>query len=337
MLEQWRARMARMEIAPCRPPIWARGGHAQTILGSYLPFPAMPRGGNAVRIALPDGDQLAGLVYEGREPVVVYLFHGLSGSNQATYIRIAAHMAHARGYHIVAVNHRGCGDGVGLALGPYHSGRAEDLAEVIAWGRQRYPGLFHVAVGVSLSGNALLLLAADVRGHVPPDLAIAVNAPIQLGHAARALTHGLCKLYDLRFSVRCRQAVEQRNAAGLKPPIKVPHGCSLYDFDNYYTAPAGGFADREDYYRSCSAAAYAAQVRIPTVVLTTRDDPMVDSGHYAQAPWSAWAHLHLEDHGGHLGYLDAQAPRRRWLTGFLDTAIAASREVLAPAPGSSPL
>ncbi len=334
MLEQWRARMARMEIAPCRPPFWARGGHSQTILGSYLPFPAMPPGATPVQIALPDGDRLTALVYQGQVPVVLYLFHGLSGSNQATYIRIATHMGLARGYHIVAVNHRGCGDGAGLALGPYHSGRAEDLAAAIAWGRQRYPDLFHVAVGVSLSGNALLLLAADERGHVPPDLAIAVNAPIRLGHAARALTHGLCKLYDLRFSVRCREAVEQRNAAGLTPPIRVPRFCSLMDFDNYYTAPAGGFADREDYYATCSAAAYTARIRMPTVVLTTRDDPMVDVAHYLAAPWPDWVHLRLEDHGGHLGYLDHQAPRRRWLSGFLDATIAASREVLAPGLGS---
>lgn len=331
MHQRWRAHMARLKLAPCTPPFWAQSGHLQTILGSYLPFAAMPPGGETVRIPLPDGDQLTGLVHTGTEPVVVYLFHGLSGSNQATYIRIGSQMASARGYHIIAANHRGCGDGVGLALGPYHSGRAEDLAEVIAWGRRRYPDFFHVAIGVSLSGNALLLLAADERGHVPPDLAIAINAPIQLEHSARAIKRGFSKLYDLRFSVRCRQAVEERNAAGLTPPIRVPRFCSLHDFDNFYTAPAGGFADREDYYRTCSAAAYVDRIRIPTVVLTSRDDPMVDYRDYLKAPFSPWVHLHLEDHGGHLGYLDRDKKHRRWLSCFLDSTLSAAREVLDPA------
>ncbi len=331
ILQRWRSHMAKLKLEPCNPPFWARSSHLQTILGSYLPYPAMPAGGETVRIPLPDGDQLTGLVHSGTEPVVVYLFHGLCGSNQATYIRIAAHMARARGYHVIAANHRGCGDGVGLALGPYHSGRAEDLAEVIAWGRHRYPKYFHVAIGVSLSGNALLLLAADVRGHVPPDLAIAVNAPIKLEDSAIALKRGISKLYDLRFSVRCRQAVEERNAAGLTPPIATPRFCSLHDFDNYYTAPAGGFADREDYYHTCSAAVYVDRIRIPTVVLTSCDDPLIDYRDYLKAPFSPWAHLHLEDHGGHLGYLDRGKGNLRWLRYFLDTTISAAREVLDPA------
>lgn len=328
MLKIWRERMAQLKLTPCAPPPWARGGHAQTIFGSYLPSTPLPPGSEPVRITLPDGDVLTGISYRGIHPLVVYLFHGLSGSTDATYMRIAANMAVKRGYHVVAINHRGCGSGVGLALGPYHSGRAEDLAEVIRWGRAQHPDKLHVAVGVSLSGNALLLLAAHERGKVAPDLAISVNAPINLQKSALAIKRGLAKLYDLRFSIRCRQAVTQRMAAGLKPGYHVPRFCSLHDFDNYYTAPAGGFRDREDYYQTCSAQQFLSRISVPTIALSSLDDPMVDYRDYQQTPRSEHVHLHLEKHGGHLGYLDNSYPNRRWLAYFLDQVIAASAEVL---------
>src|SRR5690606_22088653 len=113
-------------------------------------------------------------------------------------------------------NHRGCGEGAGLATGPYHSGRAEDISSVIAYGRELFPDAKHIAIGVSLSANALLLLAAGQRASIKPDLAIAINAPIDLEKSAINLKSGLNRIYDLHFLKSLKKYLMKNNNENLK-------------------------------------------------------------------------------------------------------------------------
>jgi len=324
----WKQRMARMELAPCRQPFWARGGHPQTIIAHLLPSPSPQITGQQHIIPLPDGDQLTASYYVGHsDEVMLYLFHGLGGHIDSDYIRRMTRIGLERGYHVMAVNHRGCGSGDGLAVHPYHSGRAEDLSAVIQYGRDKHPQKRHIAIGFSLSGNALLLLQAGYRGQVQPDLGISVNAPIRLDKAALAIKTGLNRIYDLRFVRKCQKAVRDRYEKGLiQTQYKFPIFNTLYGFDQIYTAPAGGFKDRYHYYDSCSAAPYLEKIKSPTVVLTSRDDPMVDVKNYETAKYAPDVWLHIEKHGGHMGYLtNEQTPLggNRWLDYALDGFIKA--------------
>ena len=303
-IDAWKQSLRADPPMACRPPIWARSGHSHTLIAHLLPSPSPPGSGRHQRIALPDGDHLAAVYHPGSRPVLLYLFHGLGGSTASNYMHRIMTLAASRGFHTLAVNHRGCGFGEGLAAGPYHSGRSDDLGAAVAHGRRLHPEKIHIAIGFSLSGNALLLLAAEGESPRRPDLALAVNAPIALEQAARSLKHGFSRLYDWRFLLRCRQAVRSRYKHGLiKTRYRIPLFTTLHDFDNIYTAPAGGFRDREDYYQTCSAKFKLARAGIPTILLTSKDDPMVDYRAYLAAELSPFVHLHLEDRGGHMGYL----------------------------------
>ena len=273
--------------------------------------------GERVEVPLPDGDKLVGRYFKGEATKVVYLFHGLGGDRGGDYMQRTARLCRQLGYHVYTINHRGCGDGAGLAVHPYHSGRSEDLSEVIALGRRRHPAMRHAAVGFSLSGNALLLLLSGARGGTLPDCAIAVNAPIDLGRCALRLKEGFNRIYDLRFVALCAAAIRARRRAGLvREEYRVPPLATLYDFDDLYTAPAGGFKDREDYYRSCSTKDRLASIRTPTVIITAKDDPFVSFEDYASAALGPSVHLHAENVGGHMGYLSAKKTplgNKRWL------------------------
>src|SRR5262249_44632192 len=152
-------------IEPCVAPRWARGGHAQTIWGHVLPSKTASVSSERIEIAVSDGDRLVARYHApalcsrsgSRSGVLVSVFHGLSGDIDLDYMRRTTALALARGHAVLCVNHRGCGEGAELARRPYHSGRAEDLAAAIAWGRARHPDFRHGAVGFSLSANALLL------------------------------------------------------------------------------------------------------------------------------------------------------------------------------------
>ena len=301
---------------PCRAPWWAASGHLQTILGNYLPgpspaFPSVPFG-----IDLPDGDHLAGRHYPGETDVLMLVFHGLGGDDQAHYVRRTIALARSLGHHVWTVNHRGCGEGRGLAKRPYHSGSGDDLGSAFAAAREHHPGLRQLAVAYSLSANALLLnLGHGLRSPAAqPDAAITVNPPIDLSACSDEIHRGLNRLYELRFIHRCRKAIHQRVEDGLIADVyRTTPTMSLRAFDDAYTARAGGFRNAEDYYACCSARHHLAKITVPTVLLMAQDDPFIPWRHALESPRSPAVHLHLEPRGGHMGYLSRDLEGYRWL------------------------
>ena len=307
---------------PCRPPGWARSGHAQTVWASLLPargeHPSRRRDAERREIALEDGDRLVVHALAGTSGVRVHLFHGLASDADSETMRGAAAVLTARGHSVWAANHRGCGAGRGLAARPYHSGSSADLAAVLAASRAEAPELAHLALGFSLSGNALLLMAAE---HRAPWLCgfVAVNPPVDLARAARDVHRGACRLYELDFVRRLRRAVRERERDGLaRRRYRIPRAASLREFDELYTAPEGGFADAEDYYARCSAGPRLSEIATPGVILTAADDPFVDAKAYAAFALPSNVLLHVEPRGGHVGYLERVGlGARRWLAGAL--------------------
>ena len=240
-------------------------------------------------------------------------------------------LARKLGHHVWTVNHRGCGEGRGLAKKPYHSGSGDDLGAAFAAARTRHPHLRQLAVAYSLSANALLL---NLGGGLPetaaqPDAAIAVNPPIDLGACSDAIHRGLSRLYELRFIRRCRRAIQERVADGLIPAIyQTWPTMSLRQFDDAYTTKAGGFRDAEDYYARCSARSHLSKISVPTVILMAQDDPFIPWQHAAEAQPSPAVHLHLEARGGHMGYLSRDLPGHRWLPYAVEHY---ARQLLTPA------
>jgi predicted alpha/beta-fold hydrolase len=230
-------------------------------------------------------------------------------------------LAQKLGAHVYLTNHRGCGEGKGLASEPYHSGRSDDISAVIAEGRRRHPDHFHLAIGFSLSGNAVLLLAAGVRAQVLPDAVISVNAPIDLEKAALQLVSGFNRVYDRNFIGALRESVIHRMQNNMtSQKYAFPKRMTTYQFDEIYTGIEAGFGSRDNYYRTCSAAQYLPEVKIPTLVLTSTDDPFVDVSDFKAAKLSPKVQMHIEQYGGHLGYLHRGALSYggiRWLDYFL--------------------
>lgn len=321
MIEELKA--ARNKIAPCRPPLWASTGHLQTILGHFLPSPALIEKGQVLNVTLEKESEIIHTTYiKGRSKIVVYLFHGLGGSAEATYMQRTALIARGMDHHVFINNHRGCGDGIGLAAEPYHSGRAEDLSRVIAYGRKMFPDHSHIAIGFSLSANALLLLSAKVRAQVLPDLSICVNGPIHLDNASIKLTQGLNRIYDRRFLMELKTYVKINHPEAF---YRIRDAKILREFDELYTAPVGGFKNRADYYETCSAKSYLQNIEIPTVLISAEDDPFVSAQDYKNAHISSSIVMHLEKNGGHMGYLGRKGfGYERWLDKALKTYLEAA-------------
>lgn len=317
--------MQRLELISCEAPFWADSGHSQTLWGHFLKSPELENPGLNFEVDLPDGDRLFCFYHPGHTDTVVSLYHGLSGDMNADYMQRTAILCRQLGHTVVLVNHRGAGPGIKNARNPYHSGRAEDVSEVIKALRQKFPNKKQIAVGYSMSGGIVLCLGGGFRGEHKPDGIITVNAPLNLDRGARMLRTGFNRIYDVRFVYRLRQNVEMKYQEGLiQQRYEIPWWATLNDFDRIYTAPASGFKDRTEYYESCSAINYLHNIDVPTYMLTSADDPFVKVDDYKEVQWRSNMSLHVENRGGHMGYLAKRKTplgSTRWMDYYLHEAI----------------
>lgn len=314
--------MEGMSLEPFRPSPWIPGAHAQTVLGSLLPSRTPELGWELLDVSLADGDRLKVRMLTGDPSRVLHVFHGLGGSADAGYVRRLASRMHAKGWTVFAANHRGAGEGRGLAAGPYHSGATGDVAAVLTAGRQRFPQARHLAVGYSLSGNILLLLMGRPgAGEALPDAAVAVNPPCDLEACSHALLRGFSRVYDQRFVRILVDEIGARAASGRIPPVDFRGVKTLRDFDEAYTARAAGYRNRSHYYEACSCGPHLHAIQRPTVILTSEDDPIAPARELRRFHHSPALRLHIERYGGHMGYLARRgpgAPDGRWLESALE-------------------
>ena len=84
-------------------------------------------------------------------------------------------------------------------------------------------------------------------------------------------------------------------------------GMHLRKFEDAYTAPQAGFASAADFYARASSAALIPSISIPTRMLASRDDPLVDARASdllgASLPADHPVRLLVTRAGGHLGFI----------------------------------
>ncbi len=93
-----------------------------------------------------------------------------------------------------------------------------------------------------------------------------------------------------------RAGIARREFKGLR---------SVLELDDRFTAPSFGFGDAANYYRTQSAIAYLAGLRVPALLIQAKDDTFVPFAIYESAAVRAnpWIQLVATEHGGHLGFL----------------------------------
>jgi predicted alpha/beta-fold hydrolase len=313
----------RIRFPPFQPHPLLRGGHLQTLAGAWWP---LPRNAFSSRtklhwIDLPDGDRLAlhddmpGEWRAGDGAAV--LIHGLGGCHASGYmVRIAAKLQ-SRGLRTFRLDLRGCGAGQGHARLPYHAGRWEDIDAVVRFVADLCRGSEIRLAGFSLGGNLLLNWLG--RSGRFPNVArgIAVNPPIDLAACTQCIGRAARGLYDRHFTRLLYRHILGSSQWDAHSPLALAGRSPrrLIEFDDLFTAPLSGFDDAAHYYRVASAAGCIAAIEIPTLILSSLDDPMIPAELFAAAKMSPAVQLHLSESGGHLGYLAAAGrdPDRHWL------------------------
>ena len=316
--------MSLPEIPPFKPHPLLRGGNRQTIAGVYLPSGKLRYRATPHLVDLPDGDQIAlhddcpaGWQPGGR---VALLIHGLGGCHGSPYmVRIADKLA-ARGVRVFRKDLRGWGAGAKIAKGPFHAARTDDIGAAVGAIHSLAPNSPMFVVGFSLGANMMLKWLGEcgrsgLKTYTTQALAIA--PPIDLMRCCLDLARGFGKVYDRKYAgflwghLRSRRDVvpEFREALQQPPPKRI------YEFDERFTAPLGGFDSVEHYYATASAQSVLSEIQVPTLILSASDDPIVPGRVFENVSLSRHVNLHLTEQGGHLGFIAARngEPDRRWM------------------------
>jgi predicted alpha/beta-fold hydrolase len=290
-------------------PWWLRGPHAQTIWGRF--FKRVPRISTTREILrAPDGDslELHHLEGAGNAPRVLML-HGLEGSRDSHYIDGMFARAAARRWPATLLVFRGCGSAPNVAPRFYHSGETTDLDHVFVELSRRTPGSQWFLVGVSLGANVLLKWLGE-RGNVADvRAAAAISTPFDLEAGSRHISRGFSRAYDRNFvrSLRRKALAKLERQPQLVDAGRLQSVASIYDFDEAVTAPVHGFQNAHDYYEKSSAIRFLSRIRVPTLLLSSRDDPFLPATVLDdvsdKARHNPLLHVEFHDTGGHVGFV----------------------------------
>ncbi len=305
-------------------------GHLWTIvpaLFSFLHPPATPREREfhtTVKDPCLGSVRLTGLLseVEGAETLVL-IVHGLSGNASSPYCASAAQAAANAGFASLRLSLRGA-DYSGEDI--LHGGITEDL-----WAALAAPELAHY--------KHILLLGYSVGGHIAMRAAVeqmdsrvravaAICPPLDLNQATIAFDHPTLKPYRLHIFRGLNKAYAVTAERGRVPvsPALVARALSARERDALTVVPRFGFRSVEDYYERESVAPKLHGLRIPSLVVMSRHDPLVPAETVIPAIYNASQTLSViwVEPGGHVyfpknldlgqpGALGLEAQVMRWL------------------------
>ena len=294
-------------------------GHAQT-LGAY----AWPRRYRFQRFSNIDESRLFEVEPEIRvlahcrwqpdptkKPTII-LWHGIEGSTASVYMLSTADKAFRAGYNVLRVNFRNCGGTEHLTPTFYHGGLSGDLRAIIEEliTHDKLPRIY--LVGFSLGGNVVLKLGGEYGNDPPPQVyaLCAISPSVDLAASTRLIQQKKNWVYHGNFVRNLKRKV--RTKYKLFPNrfdlAKLSLVRTIRDFDEHFTATSGGFENADDYYSRCSSARFVEQVRLPTLIVHSQDDPFIPFEPLRQKAFAENPYLLLlqTERGGHVAFIGSR-------------------------------
>jgi len=253
-----------------------------------------------------------------RNAPTLVLVHGLEGSSESDYMKGIADRAFQAGFNVLRMNQRTCGDSETLTPTLYNSGRSGDfrfvLSELIE--RDNLPAIFFA--GYSMGGNLVLKMAGEFGDHAPHQLRgiCGVCPTLDLAPCVDASGQPRNFLYRHHFVSKLKARMRRKdkmfpgryNLEGLE---KVR---TLREFDDFITAPHGGYRDADDYYFRASALRVVSNIRVPTLLLIAKDDPLVPTHPFSDPAIAEnpCIHVLISERGGHCSFISNDRAERFW-------------------------
>ena len=301
-------------------------GHAQTLSGYAWPrsFRMTEHRHDEKRFfEVEPGIKLLGycrwLTDRKTRPTLI-IVHGLEGSSDARYMLGTAAKGLREGFNTVRLNLRNCGNTEHLTPTLYNSGMSNDLLAIVNELYER-DGLRNIfLVGYSMSGNIALKLAGEQGEQIAGKLSgvCAVSASVDLSACAAAIERRDNWIYQKSFMRSLHRRIKQKEKLfpDLFDATDIRLVRTIREFDERYTAADGGYRNADDYYARASSLPLIQDIRVPTLIVHSQDDPFIPFDSLQHPSIAANPHVILlsPEHGGHLGFVasDANGEDRFW-------------------------
>lgn len=240
---------------------------------------------------------------------LMLIIHGLEGSSKSKYVLALTRIANEEGFDVAAINLRGCSGETNRKLYSYHSGKTDDLAEVLNFVEINESYSSYHVVGYSLGGNLLMKYLGELRSDYPEKLrsAVGISVPCDLKGSSEAIAKFWNLVYMQRFLISLKKKtgikLEQFPKAELNKKA-IMDARDFLDFDNFFTAPVNGFTDANDYWKRNSCKQFLKGIRIPSLLVTAVDDPFLSESciPVKEAASNDNFFLEMTSYGGHVGF-----------------------------------
>lgn len=293
-------------------------GHVQTVFASLF---RVVRGVSyrRQRLDTPDGDFLDLDFSEVSEngPVAI-LVHGLEGSSQQGYMLGMTRALNLRGISVVSMNLRGCGGELNRRLTSYNLGSTEDLHFVSQHIARMRPNAPQILIGFSLGGNLILKFLGECGAEAAKRIqrAVTFSVPCDLKSTAQIISSSSNRLYYYRFmkSIQGKLKEKDRRFPGQIHPKVLNWPESFKTFDDHFTVPILGLQSAEHYWETSSSKQYLADIRVPTLLVNAKDDPLISAQCFPVdiAESSEFFHFEAPSHGGHVGFISFNEAGEYW-------------------------
>lgn len=246
--------------------------------------------------------RLSGQLHPAPSDTLLVLVHGLGGDVGSHYMQDAVSAGDAAGVAVLRIHLRGA-DRTGEDI--YHAGISNDIHATLASSTlQNYSRI--VLMGFSLGGHIVLRAATDKELDPRVAAVAAVCPPLDLKRGVIAIDaperyvyrrHVLSSIKEVYASVARRRAMHL-------PLSEVRRIRTIREWDERVIAPRFGFRGADHYYAEASVSSRLAELRVPSLLIAARHDPMVPEATVAPALESAAPMLHARwiERGGHVGF-----------------------------------
>ncbi|KAI3406333.1 hypothetical protein KGF56_000814 [Candida oxycetoniae] len=261
------------------------------------------------------------------KPLLIVL-HGLSGGSFEAYIRAVLEKIIEDPYDFDAVvlNSRGCAHHTITSPQLYNGLWTNDVRYLMnEFVTKKWPKKRIYMMGFSLGGAILAnylgqeasAVSPQIKGACMfgtpwdfPDGAHHLRASI-IGHNVYSPTMcaNLLKLLNKHGILTENEFVKQYRDDPSKYNVKF-----LKDFDNFFTSRLFGLNSADEYYRLASPVQRLLKVRVPTLIISSVDDPVTGSRSlpYSESELNPYVTMVTTTVGGHLGWFTWNG--ERWYT-----------------------
>ncbi|RLA46230.1 MAG: alpha/beta hydrolase [Gammaproteobacteria bacterium] len=316
-----------MHTTPFKPPVLLRNGHLQSVLnGSRLRNKLVRERiqfvKNTESIHLIDCDQDTRLIGAlnrapnnrpiknfGTQPMnrgLVVLLHGWEGSFESIYMMTATSALLNAGFDVFRLNLRDHGPTLHLNKELFNATLTQEITNAISVIKNLCSPTACFLAGYSLGGNFALRIAADSGTELDLTATMGICSPINPARTM-AILEKPRSIYHTYFFNKWRASLQSKLAyfPDLNYGALLKQCKNLADINRFFIPGHTPCSNPEEYFGAYSLTSdRLAELRVPALLLTSRDDPIIPAVDLAAIKIPPPLQVELVDYGGHCGFLE---------------------------------